>query len=488
MVAAVAMGLRAFVLLLPGGAWQHPIDYDEGVYFAAASLMRQGLAPYRDFVFVHPPGWPSVIALTSAWLGVADGFVLSRWVAVGLGGLNVVLVSHLAGKWQGRLAAIVAGALYATYLEVVAVERGPFLEPMLNAACLVMVWCLDQAATAKGTRRWAALAGASGGLALSIKVWAGFWIVGAAWALWRFEPHRRTAAMVSFAVAGLVTMGVLVAPWAMLAPGAFVDEVIRFHLARPPDGIASIADRLEQIVARRHLAPPILAAMAVVALASRRIRLTPIAQGLVPAYVLTLVAFLASRAYWAQYNAHLIASEAVLAGVFAGWATSELAQRWPRLVPWALALALVAASVAVSLREIFVKVRRSPQLVDLTRELAVLPPEACVFAFEPAWTLGAGRVGQRAGDTHALVDTYAAMVGAATATGARFDRVNAAFDSPQSQREVRALLERCRFVVLGARGRIQLSKETQDWFTQTFEPASPRGATPDLWQQRRSLP
>ena len=34
----------------------YPMDYDEGVYSSAAPLLLRGDLPYRDFIFVHPPG------------------------------------------------------------------------------------------------------------------------------------------------------------------------------------------------------------------------------------------------------------------------------------------------------------------------------------------------------------------------------------------------------------------------------------------------
>src|SRR4051812_35425466 len=81
LVAVAAWVLRVIPLTRGGGAFGYPIDYDEGVYFSASSLFFQGHWPYRDFVFVHPPGsvwlWGPA-ALAGSWLGADTGFTMAR--------------------------------------------------------------------------------------------------------------------------------------------------------------------------------------------------------------------------------------------------------------------------------------------------------------------------------------------------------------------------------------------------------------------------
>jgi hypothetical protein len=62
-----------------------------------------------------------------------------------------------------------------------------------------------------------------------------------------------------------------------------------------------------------------------------------------------------------------------------------------------------------------------------------------------------------------IVDSYGAMLLAATRGGERYPDATAAFKSPDAQRDVRALLAACRFVVLGWRGEWQLNEETKAW-------------------------
>ncbi|HYO64925.1 MAG TPA: glycosyltransferase family 39 protein, partial [Archangium sp.] len=185
--ALAVMAVGAWVLrVLPffnrHGAFGYPVDYDEGVYFTASALLFQGVLPYQDFIFVHPPGslllWSPAAALASAW-DAASCFVLARWLAAGVGALNVFLVGRLALRAWGPVAGLVAALVYATYPELVGVERGPFLEPVLNLACLAtaLVW-LDSPEDGRGSR--AALgAGVLCGLAISVKVLGGIWLAAA---------------------------------------------------------------------------------------------------------------------------------------------------------------------------------------------------------------------------------------------------------------------------------------------------------------------
>ncbi len=59
--AALALLLRGYAILRPGVllgvAW-----YDDGVYFASALRLVNGVLPYRDFFFAQPPGIPLLLA------------------------------------------------------------------------------------------------------------------------------------------------------------------------------------------------------------------------------------------------------------------------------------------------------------------------------------------------------------------------------------------------------------------------------------------
>lgn len=435
-VAVLALALRVFPFFGPDGAWSARVDYDEGVYFSAASYLLRGVLPWRDFVFAHPPGLLLFLAGTSAWtgafIGVAHAFTLARWVAALLGVINTLLVAKALERWNGA-AALLGAAIYATYPELVQVERGPFLEPLLNCVCLLLVLTLAQA---DGRRRWLLGAGALAGVAVSIKLWAVVWVLGAAWAAFAQRGLR------PFIVGAVLAGVVLVGPFFLLAPGAFFEQVVMFHAWRPPDGLTERLPRVEQLVSVRHLASPLLALAAVAVLTWKR-GWTAVSRVSVTAWVLTLVGFFASPAYWNQYNAHLVASEAlVAAGAF-----SLLPVRFFRL---AVVATLVSLGVSVSHA-----VRRSLPLATEHLVLAQSPlattPD-CVFTFEPGWSLAADRL--PAHETGPLVDSYAAQLLDAVRGGKKFASSTEAFSSRPTPSPG---LSACRFVVAGARGARQLS-------------------------------
>lgn len=446
-IALGAFGLRVFPFFGADGAWSYRVDYDEGVYFSAAALMFDGLMPYRDFVFVHPPGLLVFLALTSAWtksfLGVDGAFALSRWIAAALGTINVLLVARLVLRWPGttaaRWGALFAAAFYATYPEVVQVERGPFLEPLLNLVCLSLAAAVIHSG---GHRRWIWIAGALAGLAVSIKVWAVLWVAGALWGLRSFATRRE---LLVFLGAAAITWGLIVLPFAALAPGPFVTETGLFHLWRPPDGLTDRLSRVEQIVALRHLASPLLAVLLLGLLLARRGPAWSLtARVVVPAYVLTLLAYFASRAYWSQYNAHLIASEAVLAGALIAFVGSKAA------IPLRV---LAAGAVVVSVVHCHRRAQGDEQHLVLARSPLKGTPD-CVFTFEPGWSLAAGRLPPRVASTPMVVDNYAHQLLAAVEGGKRFTSSAEAF---ASKRTPPSVVQQCRYVVLGERGTRQMT-------------------------------
>jgi hypothetical protein len=82
LVAVALLGATVFPVALA-----RPIDGDEGFFLIAARLFSRGLAPYRDFFFIHAPAVPYVFG---AWFRVfGPGWytarVLSGLIGVGVG-------------------------------------------------------------------------------------------------------------------------------------------------------------------------------------------------------------------------------------------------------------------------------------------------------------------------------------------------------------------------------------------------------------------
>ncbi len=478
-IAIGAFLLRVFPFF--NGTWSYRVDYDEGVYFSAASWLLQGVFPYRDFVFVHPPGMLLFLAATSAWthsfLGIDGAFALSRWFAAGLGGLNVLLIARLVRPWgkpgPARWGAIFAAAFYATYPELVEVERGPFLEPLLNLVCLLLAVAVVQASTGSRRTAWLWTAGVLGGLAVSIKLWAAIWVLGALWGVSSFAGRRGVLMVWG---AALFIFAIVVAPFALQNPAAFLEQVGLFHLWRPPDGLDRSA-RFGQIFALRHLASPVLATVMTALLVLRR-EWTVTSRVIVCAWVLTLAAFFASSGYWSQYNAHLIASEAVLAGVFIDWFFSASRGR----LAHCLLIAVVCVSLGFSLARCLRRAQSTDEHLALSRTPLRTTTE-CVFTFEPGWSLAAGRLPPRLPGMGPVIDNYGQQLLTAVSGGQRFPDAAAAFASAA---EPFPVLEQCRYVILGDRGRRQLSPTLMSHFESTHDRLELGGL--EVWQRRPEGP
>lgn len=443
LLALLAFGLRVFPFFGPEGAWSYRVDYDEGVYFAAAGWMAEGLLPWRDFVFVHPPGHLLFLLVTSVWLkgslGLTGAFAAARWVAAVIGVVNTLLVGTIVSRIpRAPLGApLLAAAMYATYSEVAQVERGPFIEPVLNLLCLSMTLVLALAEDRERRQRWVLAAGVLAGLAVGVKLWAGLWLIGALFVL---ASHReRLLFLVS---AGLVA-GLVVLPFAAQSPSAFLDQALLFHARRPPDGTLAWHERMGQIWSIRHLASPLIS-MCGLALIALRIETPPrMLRGALVSWGLTLIAFFASAAWWNQYNSHLIASEALVAGLVLTFA--------PRLRPFLMLFAVVMVGFSIAHT-----VRRGNTSDDehfLIARSKYATSSECVFSFEPSWSIAANRLPPR--ETGPLIDSYAVQLIELTRTS-RFVSTDEAF---RSQTELPPGLTGCAVLMVRERAGKQVPLE-----------------------------
>ena len=104
-ITALALALRLVWLWPPvQAATQAPYD-DEGVYVMAAQLLRQGIWPYRDFFFAHPPLGvlallPAVSTAYTPW-GSALSFGLARLLMAAMGAATATVVGLAAARLWG---------------------------------------------------------------------------------------------------------------------------------------------------------------------------------------------------------------------------------------------------------------------------------------------------------------------------------------------------------------------------------------------------
>jgi hypothetical protein len=230
-VIALAASLLAAALC----AWQLSVhnvltgvtEYDDGVYLGAALRLVSGVLPYRDYVFVQPPGIAvlmSPIALLGRLVGAKDALVVARLVTALVAALNTGLVAWLVRRWGG-FAMAVAGGATATFPLAVTADHTLMLEPYL--VLFVLLGSVLAFGEDNPSFRRILFAGACFGIAGSIKIWAAFSFLSL---LVCFVPlWRRLLAVVSGAA---LSFGLLCVPFVIEAPHAFFHEVIADQLSR----------------------------------------------------------------------------------------------------------------------------------------------------------------------------------------------------------------------------------------------------------------
>jgi hypothetical protein len=467
--------LRLAPLVRAGGPLGWVVDYDEAVYFAASALVFKGVLPYRDFVFVHPPGVVWFAGLVSWIADPARGFAAVRILAAFTGAVTTYLAGRITLRAAGPAAAVAAAALYATYPDAVAAERGAFLEMVLNVTCLAMayVW-LRPRDGAPATTPF--VAGILCGCACAVKVFGGMWFLAA---LASAPKGRLRREVPPFIAGGLLAGFVLLSPLALRAPHAFIEDTLLFHAWRPPDGIVSRAARLPEILAGGHVVATFLAIVALLLVVPNTVRgkLTRDERFFAIATLLTMALFVASSSYWNQYNAHLAASECVLAGIGAG----ALLRRVNR--PAAIAIALLLA--VPSLRVALVASRAGgPSLTSYgTAIRELVPREASLFTLEPQWAIAAGQLPPHDRNAPIIVDSYGAMLLGAIRGGVKFPDTAAAFQSPRAQPAVLARISASGFLILGWRGDWQLNAQSREQVMANFACDTPSAGQLCLYER-----
>ena len=151
----VAFALRLYQDSRPGMLFG-VAEYDDGPYFGSAVRLVHGSLPYRQFVFVQPPGITllmSPAALLSYWTGTGWGLAIGRILTLLAGTAGVALVGLLV-RHRGLLAVLVTCGIMAVYANAVAAAHTVLVEPWLVVFCLagaVAVFDRDRIAARQNT-------------------------------------------------------------------------------------------------------------------------------------------------------------------------------------------------------------------------------------------------------------------------------------------------------------------------------------------------
>jgi hypothetical protein len=379
-LAVFAFAVRLVPLLVSGGLGFIG-RYDDGVYYAASDALSFGRVPYKHFIMLHPPGIMLVL-LPFVALGrmTTDmtGMEVARVAFMIIGAANTVLVAVIARRW-GRPAMFAAGLLYACWLPAVYAEQTTFLEPVGGLFVLLALYQLVNTAVPP-TARAGIAAGIWLGLAATVKIW-----YVAPWAtivLWRLVVRDPRSAF-RIIVAGVVSVAVVVVPFAVLAGNRMEEMVIRDQIFRKADSLSRIG-RLSGIVGvrsftqgsagLRHVFTALLVAIFLVVIASAlRDRA---ARPVIALLVVNLVVLFEAPIFLRHYAAFVAAPAALLVGVFvAGFYSSKHLRRVGPVVLGTLIAGCIALGICGS---VFSDNHAFP-----SGRFEALAPSGCIAADDP---------------------------------------------------------------------------------------------------------
>ena len=349
-VFALALAART-AIVETGGGLRGMGNYDDGVYFSASMALLHGRLPYRDFLFLQPPGILVALAPFAALaplVGDANAFVAARLGFLTLGAVNAVLVVLVLRRF-GATAAVSGGVFYALFLAAAHTERSTLLEPVGTFGTLVALAVLlrpgiEAAPLTRRGRVLLVLAGLALGLGVLTKIF--FAVAALVLVVW---ARRRGG----WLLVGCVAVGLAVGSLALLSPRPAWQQVVLDQLGRPRLSTSSVGRavsilwvpkvpdvRAEQLLV---VAFVLVALMAFLAVRSRA------RGGLLP--VLLLVAafpvLLSAPSYYRHYAVLVGMPLALVVGIGAG----ELVQRVTpagRRLPVAAGTVLVLAGLCLS--------------------------------------------------------------------------------------------------------------------------------------------
>ena len=344
------------------------LEYDDGVYYAAARLLLDGYLPYSDFTIVHPPGM-SLVLFPAAGMGYLfgdpAGMVTGRVQMQVFAALNIVLVHRLAGRLPGNPAtrgrrAILAAALYALMPTAVVAGQTILLEPLATCACLVAVWFLLRRDTPTPSDLVAS--GFFLVTAVALKLFAAAYLVAVVgYLLWT----RRPRSLLPLTGGGLLAAAVVIAPFVVRAPNTAWHDVVVTQFSRPRNPfVPTDLDRIADMVGLGSVAIPLALVLMAVIAAATLWRVTPQVGFWASVLIIAGCAFATSPTYFTHYGEFLSPAVALLV-------SRLLDLRWGMLLATAFA-ATFAVGTAVQLSDL-----RGQG--DLRAAAAEIPDTSCVY-------------------------------------------------------------------------------------------------------------
>ena len=248
---AVAVAVAAFLFrlvpVLRGGGLVGMGNYDDGVYYASATGLVHGLLPYRDFLLLHPPGMPLLLApfaLVAQLTSDSYGFAAERVGWMLLGAANAVLIWKIL-RPIGLVAAAFGGFGYAVFHPAVYSDKSTLLESPATTALLIAILLLQPLVRADSLPHGRAIvAGALLGLSMTIKIWG---VVTLLIVLGWLLLLRRYGVALRVLIASAAATTVICLPFFAAAPTAMWNQIVRDQLIRGL-GVVPTLERLDRMV------------------------------------------------------------------------------------------------------------------------------------------------------------------------------------------------------------------------------------------------
>jgi len=341
--------------LLPdsAGRWSAS-NYDEMVYFSAASQLAQGHLPYRDFFLAHPPGALLMLAPISKLFGAmggAEAYSALRWLTVIAGLVTCAGVAWAGSRMWGNkgISWGLPGSASALILALdVRASQIATLETISNLFAVFAFICLLEGLRKQINPLWFAGAGALAGMAFlsklpGIAVIFGF-LVYLAW--------KRNWRGLGWTTAGFTSLTALIVGFFGLAGGIgqFIRQVFFFQLLRPQE-VAEGRDQIGRLAEEPQAALTLLLAGMVFCIIAWRLirRKTSNDIWLIPAtWSLPLLAtLLVGKSFHPWYYAQLALPLALLVGGLFIFEVRKLNQQFYTLAATGIiAMLLIIAPMA----------------------------------------------------------------------------------------------------------------------------------------------
>lgn len=397
-VFAVALANR-LLPVLRGGGLSGVISYDDAVYYAGAVGLVHGQLPYRDFLFLHPPGILVALAPVAGlgrWVGETSGWEVSRLAWMVTGSLTSVVILGILLP-LGRLAAAIAGSTYAVFPGAVLVERTTFCEGLANLCLAVALLLVIREVVAEPRRPdlkhpaviASLVAGALLGFATTVKIWGLVPLaVVCVYAVIALGLRRGLAV----AVGGALAITAVCLPFFLAAPAEMWRMVVLDQVGR--DQGAALMRRAAQIATMGRITEGGAAVAVVVVVLVGLIACSVVAwrvrthRVVVPLLASTVGLLLVSPIFFPHYLGNVAVPLALLAGVVAGVITAP-AGRGSRRAAAVIVLGIVLVVDVLALSRI-----RSGDSVPAELAEVVQPASGCLTSDDPNNLLAIGVVGR----------------------------------------------------------------------------------------------